>query len=273
MKTVTMINEKGGCGKSVTTLTLGCGLASRGYRVVIIDADEQGQVAVGLGLKREPGLFELLRRSKSWKDVLRPIAPEKFMPPGRALMTAGELLIVPSDEETGSLRFLLSGEPFHLKKRVDELKQAVDFVLIDTPPSGTLMHLLIYTATDYALYPTKLEFLNFAGLRQAGEHLQSANILRKGWNLPEVETLGIVPTMFRKGLTEHETNLRDLEADAGDTVWKPVTESGIWKESFSPVSNYTPPYAYAPRSPAAAQSLYIVDKTLAGVGVANVATA
>lgn len=273
MKVITLINEKGGCMKTLTTLTIGCGLAARGYRVVIVDADEQGQIAVGLGLAREPGLFELLKRSKSWKDVLRPIAPEKFMPPGRALMTAGELLIVPSDEETGSLRFLLSGEPFHLKRRIDELKQAVDFVLIDTPPSGTLMHLLIYTATDYALYPTKPEFFNFAGLRLAGEHLQSANMLRKGWGLTEVETLGIVPTMFRKGLTEHEANLKDLKADAGDLVWEPVTESGIWKESFSPVSNYTPPYGYAPHSPAARQALYMVDKTLAGVGVEHVATA
>lgn len=267
MKIITIISEKGGVMKTGLALTLGCGLAARGHRVLIVDCDEQGHVATGLGLQSEPGLFELLQRNKSWAEVARPVPPERFTPPGNALMSAtGSLLIVPSNEETGALRAILRPDAFQLRKRLQQLEGVIDYVLIDSPPSGTMMHLIIYTATDYALYPTKTEFLSFDGLIKAGTHLADANMLRKGWGLPPVEIIGIVPVMYRSAATEHKQNLADLRKEAGDTVWNPIAERIVWAEAFSPVSNYTPVYSHAPGTAAARDAYYLVNKLFETTG-------
>lgn len=267
MKIITIINEKGGVGKTSLTLTLGCGLAARGYRVLLVDCDEQGHIATGLGLQTEPGLFELLQRNKPWADVIRSIPPERFTPPGNSLMSAiGSLMIVPSNEETGALRAILRPDAFQLRKRLQQLEGIIDYVLIDSPPSGTMMHLIIYTATDYALYPTKTEFFSFDGLIKAGTHLADANMLRKGWGLPEVDIVGIVPMMYRNAATEHKQNLEDLRKEVGDKVWNPIAERIMWAEAFSPISNYTPVYSHAPGSAAAKDAYYLVAKLLETIG-------
>jgi len=131
------------------------------------------------------------------------------------------------------------------------------------------MHLIIYTATDYALYPTKTEFFSFDGLIKAGVHLADANTLRKGWGLPEVEIIGIIPMMYRSAATEHRQNLEDLRKEAGNKVWEPIAERIVWAEAFSPISNYTPVYSHAPGTPAGRDAWYLVDTLLSSVGDGN----
>lgn len=104
MKVIAIVNEKGGVAKTTTAVTVACGLAARRRRVVLIDTDEQGHVCRALGLAKAPGFFELMQRNKPWKDVLVPIPPEKFLAPGRARMSGGHLLIVPSDVETRAMQ-------------------------------------------------------------------------------------------------------------------------------------------------------------------------
>src|SRR5687767_11195126 len=103
MKVIGILNEKGGVGKTTLSVTLGCGLAAIGKRVMIVDTGEQGHGAVALGLAKAPGFFELMQRNARWKDVIVPIPPEKFLPPGKATMTGGTLMIVPSNIETRAL--------------------------------------------------------------------------------------------------------------------------------------------------------------------------
>lgn len=260
MKVIGILNEKGGVGKTTLTVTTACGLAALGKRVVIVDTGEQGHVAVALGLAKAPGFFELMQRNAQWKDVVIPIAPEKFLAPGRAAMTAGTLMIVPSNIETRALPMIMRPEQMTLRKRIEQLRDHVDYVLIDTDPAAGLLHLLIYTAVDYMLYPTKVEELSFDGLIEALAHLESANYVRGGHRLPPVETLGIVPTMYRSVALEHKSNLEHLRQHFGDKVWEPIAERTVWAEALAGVSGYTPVYAHAPGTPAAKEAWNFIKR-------------
>ncbi len=253
MKVYVYINEKGGVGKSLLSVTTACWLAARGKRVLIIDTDEQGHVATSLGYEKGPGLFDLLQRNRSWKNVLQQVEAERFMAVGEGF-TRGILTIVPSNIETRALPFAMRPEASLLARRLEQLETIIDYVIIDTAPAASLLHLLIYTAADYAIYPTKTEYLSFDGLVEAQSHLESANDFRMARRLPPVQIAGIIPNMFRRGTLEHETNLNELKAHYGELVWDEIALRMLWAESLSPASNYRPVYAYAPGSPAAAEA-------------------
>lgn len=264
MKVIAVVNEKGGVGKTVTAVTLMCGLAARHKRVIGMDFDEQGHVCRALGLSKSPGVFDLMQRNKPWADVLLTIPPEKFLPPGRAAMDSGHLLIVPGDIETRALPYTMRPDGLQLRKRIQQLENAVDYVVIDTGPAASLLHILIYSAADYILYPTKTEELSFDGLLEALGHLEGASAQRTAMHpaLPPVEVLGIIPTMFRSNSLEHKVNLKALQEAYGDLVWDSVAERTLWAESLASASGFTPVYAHAPSSPAARDAWKMIDRVL-----------
>lgn len=78
MKIITLLNEKGGVGKTTIATHIAAGLAVRGMRVLLVDADPQGHATVSLGLQKEPGLYDLLVRDATFKSVLRFIPPKAY---------------------------------------------------------------------------------------------------------------------------------------------------------------------------------------------------
>lgn len=260
MKVIGILNEKGGVGKTTLSVTLGCGLAALGKRVVIVDTGEQGHVAVALGLAKAPGFFELMQRDAPWKRVVVPILPEKFLAPGKSTREGGSLLIVPSNIETRALPLIMKASQMTLRKRIEQLQEQVDYVVIDSDPAAGLLHVLIYTAVDYMIYPTKVEELSFDGLLEAQAHLEEANYQRAGHRLSPVEILGIVPTLYRGVSLEHKTNLGHLRKHYGSTVWEPIAERAVWAEALAGTSNYTPVYAHAPGSPAAKEAWEFINR-------------
>ncbi len=260
MKVLLYINEKGGVGKTTLAITTACGLAARGNRVVLIDTDEQGHVARGLGFEKEPMLFELLQRNRPWSEVLRQVPAEKFLPPGSSTRQGGQLLILPSNVETRALPYTMRPDGLQLRKRIEQLASAIDYVVIDTGPSASLIHLVIYSAADYVIYPTKTEELSFDGLVEALGHLDSANAVRGSNHLPPIAVLGIVPTMFRTRVLEHETNLKSLREVYGDQVWEPIAERAVWAEALAGASGYVPVYAHAPNTPAALEANLLIQR-------------
>jgi chromosome partitioning protein len=78
MHVITLLNEKGGVGKTTLATHIGAGLAVRGLRVIIIDADPQGHATVSLGMQRKPGLYDLLVRDASFTSVLQQVPHETY---------------------------------------------------------------------------------------------------------------------------------------------------------------------------------------------------
>jgi chromosome partitioning protein len=254
MKALTLINEKGGVGKTTIAVHLAAGLAIRGYRVVLADADPQGHATVSLGLKKTPGLYDLLVRGAPFREVLRPVSHECYGVPGYPVK--GQLYVVPSNVETRSIPIQIS-DAFTVADRFHELDSLVDVVVFDTSPTPSLLHGSIYLATDAIVYPTKCEFLSFDGLVESFAHREMIQATRANWGLGKLEIMGIVPTMFRASTLVHQENLNKLRTKYGDLVWPEISMRTSWAEA-STVGQLV--YRYAPDSGAARDAWNIVSR-------------
>jgi len=254
MKTLTLLNEKGGVGKTTLTVHIAAGLALQGYRVLVVDADPQGHASVALGVKRAPGLYNLLVRTATYKDVLVSIPPEVYQLPNGN--TEGSLWIVPSNEETRVIPMLVS-DSMLLLRQLQGLQNAFDVVLIDTSPTPSLLHSMIYIATDAIVYPTECEYLSIDGLAQSLRHRDELQKIRNQWGFQPLDIMGIVPTKYRASTLLHTNNLEKLRKNFGDKVWGPLALATIWGEASA---MRRPVFQLAPESKAAQEMWAIVNK-------------
>src|SRR5688572_23347392 len=156
-KVITYLNEKGGVGKTTTVAATACQLAYMGYNVCIIDTDTQGHVAVRLKREPEDGFYALMQ-GRSWRDVLRPIEQSYY-----GGKTEQPLLwIVPSAAATRELDNNLNARA--LIKRLDEVRQAFDFILFDTSPRLGAIHAALFAASDFILIPSECTTLSVRGV-------------------------------------------------------------------------------------------------------------
>lgn len=247
MKTFTVLNEKGGTGKTTVAITAAAGLASRGKEVLVVDADEQGHATLALGEHKYPGLYDLLVRDAAYSDVLRAVDPAKYGGVGRSHM-----YLIGSNVETRSIASLI-GDAFLMKTRLAELAHTFDYCIIDTSPTPSLLHGAIYLATNHILYPTELEFLSFDGLAESLKRLQASERLHQSG----IQIAGIVPNKYRSTTLEHRDNLAALREKFGDMVWDPIPQSIVWAET----ARYaTPIFVHAPNHDAALAAWEIIDR-------------
>ncbi len=256
MKVITLLNEKGGVAKTTMAIHAAAGLAIKGYRVVIIDADAQGHATIALGRQKEPGFYDLIVRDAPFDQVLRRISPERYATREMMENMRGDLLLVPSNVETRSISQNIS-DAFAVLKRVMQLREAIDFVIFDTSPTPSLTHASIYMATDAIVMPTKLEAWSFDGLRESMAHKDQFQPIRQQYGLGAIKLYGIVPTLYRRGTLEQETNLEVLRERFGDKVWDPIPMRTIWSEAATAKRTV---FSLAPQSKTAADAWRFVNK-------------
>lgn len=256
MLVITLINEKGGVGKTTIATHIACGLAARGQKVVVLDGDPQGHATIRMGHKKAPALYDLLVRDGEWTNAVRAVKPERFGIPGERL-PSGKLWVVPSNVETRNIASSISDADI-LAMRLDELKDMVDVVIIDTSPTPSLLHGAFYTATDLVIYPTKLTFTSFDGLVESIHRRMAADKARlERWGLPPIHVAGIVPVEYRSGTVEQQRNLEALKKEFGDLVWNPIPQRTIWTESESTA---LPVYSLDPNGDAAGDVWELIDR-------------
>ena len=204
-KTIAIINQKGGVGKTTTAVTLGAGLAKEGKRTLIVDLDAQGNVAIALGVDKGDGLYRLLFGSQS----------KAITPSGRA-----RLDLVVSDKSTVEVKQRLTGMNFRevqLKAVLDKLT-GYDAIILDTAPSLDILQVGALVACTHFLIPVALDHLAVVG---AGDALATTaglkNIGRFGG-----EFLGILPQMWERTTTESHEQLRILAEQYSRLVWPPI---------------------------------------------------
>lgn len=259
MKIVTLVNEKGGVGKTTLATHIAAGMALYGYRVMIIDADAQGHATFSLGLKKEAGLYDLLVRDANFEQVVRQVDPAVYAPPGETVR--GSLIAVPSNVETRTISGAVGDNLLLVHERLSELEGMIDYVVIDTSPTPSLLHGMIYVATDAIVYPTELETLSLDGLAESIRHKANANITRQGLGKPSIEVAGVQPTMYRV-TNAHDDNLQMLLKQFGRFTWPAIPQRTIWVERA--LKNQML-YRFAPGDEATAHAWALTERVLKGV--------
>lgn len=233
---LSIANQKGGVGKTTTAINLGASLAVLGKRVLLVDMDSQGNASTGLGIARSD-------REVSSYDVLMGTAT---LPQAIVQTTIRNLDIVPATADLSSVDIELAAE----RSRVGRLRAAFesgavagyDFVLLDCPPSLSLLTVNSLVASDAVLVPLQCEFFALEGITQLLRTIAEV----RGSSNSHLKTQGVVLTMYdqRNNLTA------DVEADVrenlGDLVFRTVIPRNV-RLSEAP-SHGVPALVYDPRS-------------------------
>jgi len=234
MKVITLTNEKGGVGKTTMALHIAAGLALMNKRVLLIDSDPQGHVAHQLKMKDYGALYRLLIQDEEWKTVLR--EPE-FARWGGKLATSGRLLVLQSNIETRGIP-MMTGNTRLLRERLVELDGVLDYVVIDTPPTASMLQAMVFAATDYVLFPTLCESLSLDGLAKSTFHVQEQNEARPEHGLSgEAVLMGVIPTMVNMQTAAHCHGIDLLEEHFtkkygnSNLIWTPFAQRTIWREA------------------------------------------
>ncbi len=263
MKVITLLNEKGGVGKTTLATHVAAGLAIRGYRVVLADADPQGQAGSLMGLPKEAGFYNLLVREAEFLDVLRFVKPDQYSAEG----AQGELYVLPGNIETRVIP-QVNPNPFIIRQRFDELNGWADVVVFDTSPTPSIIHTAIYMATDSVLLPTTPAFLGLDGISHSIMHQDNAQTMRRENQLDDVNRLGIIPTMFRSGTVAHDVAMQQLVKAFKRNLWPAVPLRTVF-EGAAMVGQLL--YKFAPQDETTTDVLgALVDRVELGMGLKDV---
>lgn len=209
MKTIAIVNNKGGQGKTTTAVSLGAAWAIRGQRVLLVDFDPQASATAALGIEPKESditIAEVMEGTASIVQAILPTSTEGLdLVPARQSLAEANLYLVQK-----------IGREARLKKELARFRGQYQFCLIDCPPSTSLLTVNAIVAAQYVLIPVTPDFLSMKGLAQLQDILGEIRA-----NLDaDVRVLGILPTMvdYRKGATREALEI--LRASFGDLVFK-----------------------------------------------------
>ena len=182
---ISVANQKGGVGKTTTTVNLGAALAFEGKKVLLIDIDAQGNATSGLGVKKAEvteDIYDVLVNETSIKEIICDTTRENLDIAPATIQLAGAEIELTS----------MMARETRLKNSIKEVEKDYDFILIDCPPS--LGHLTInaFTASHSILIPVQCEYYALEGLSQL---LNTVRLVQKHFN-PELRIEGVLLTMY-----------------------------------------------------------------------------
>lgn len=210
-KVIAITNQKGGVGKTTTTVNLGTGLANLGHRVLLIDADPQGSLTVSLGIKN-PDELEV-----SLTTMMDAVIRDKVIPGGGILETPEGVDLIPSNIELSGMETSLvntMSREFVLKSYVDSLRRSYDYILIDCMPSLGMMTINALVAADSVIIPSQPNFLSAKGLNLL---LHSVSKVKRTIN-PKLKIDGILLTMVDSRTNNARNVIEALREGVGQNI-------------------------------------------------------
>lgn len=211
-KVIAITNQKGGVGKTTTTVNLGVGLAKTGKRVLLIDADPQGSLTVSLGIKTPDEL------PVSLATVMQDVIEDKDTPEGSGIIRHEEGVdLLPSNIELSGLEvslFNTMSRESILKGYLDGIKQKYDYVLIDCMPSLGMMTVNALVAADSVIIPSQPNFLSTKGLNLL---MRSIARIKKQIN-PKLRIDGILLTMVDNRTNNAKAIIASLRSSVGESI-------------------------------------------------------
>ena len=233
-KIISVANQKGGVGKTTTTINLSTMLAKKGKKVLLIDADPQGNATSGVGAEKEVeySTYDILVSDVEMVQALeKTIIKNLLVCPSNINLAGAEVELVS----------MMSREQ-RLKEKLEEIKDKFDYILIDCPPSLGLITLNAFTASDSVLIPVQCEYYALEGL---GQLLNTVNLVKKHLN-KNLEVEGALLTMYDARTNLSNQVVKEVKKYFGDKVYKTVIPRNV---RLSEAPSYGMPITeYDPRS-------------------------
>ena len=181
---ISVTNQKGGVGKTTSSVNIAYYLAKAGKKTLLIDFDPQGNATSGLGVDKQTlkyTMSDVVKNEKALKEIILPsVHKNLFLAPATPHLANTEVELSQAE-----------GRFTRLKQAVDSL-ESYEYIIIDSPPSLSLLTVNGLIAANYVLLPVQAEFYALEGL---GQLLETMKIIRKGMN-PTLELIGVLPTMM-----------------------------------------------------------------------------
>lgn len=182
---IAIANQKGGVGKTTTSINLSASLAAKGKKVLVIDTDPQGNTTSGFGIEKnelENTIYELILGECSIRDcIISNIIKNVSVVPSNVNLAAAEIELIGVDKKE-----------YILKNEVDYVKNDYDFIIIDCPPSLNMLTINSMTTADSVLVPIQCEYYALEGLSQL---MHTIDLVKERLN-PNLEMEGVVFTMY-----------------------------------------------------------------------------
>lgn len=210
-RVISIANQKGGVGKTTTSVNLGAALAEAGNRVLVIDLDPQGNATSGLGIQHrdlEGSVYDVIINDKSLEDCTEPTAVRNlFVVPATIDLAGAEIELVPA-----------FSREMKLKKAIKEVTDDYDYVLIDCPPSLGLLTVNALAASDDVIVPVQCEYYALEGLMQL---LKNVGLVKNNLN-EKLNVRGILLTMFDARTKLSEQVASEVINNSGVKVYSTV---------------------------------------------------
>lgn len=248
MKTLIFTNQKGGTGKTTSALSVAAGLSRKGYEVLLVDLDPQGNATTAAGItpdEEDATVYEVLKGAAEAADAIR---------------TAGGYDLIPTDIRQSGADIELAtapGRDFILREALEGVRNAYDYIVLDSPPSLGVVTLMGLTAADGVVITLKADYLALNGVAQLKDTI---DLVRRRLN-PRLEVTGVLLTFYddRKNL-DRQIAAQAEEGFPGKVFKTRISQAVALAEAPAAGRDI---FAYKPTSKAAEQYAALTDEVIA----------
>ncbi len=246
---IAIANQKGGVGKTTTSINLSASLAEKGKKVLVIDTDPQGNTTSGFGVDKndlEDTIYELILGECSIEDcIIKDVVKNVSILPSNVNLAAAEIELIGVERKE-----------YILKKEVDWVKDQYDFIIIDCPPSLNALTINALTTADSVLVPIQCEYYALEGLSQL---IHTVNLVKERLN-PDLEMEGVVFTMYDSRTNLSMQVVENVKNHLNQTVYNTLIPRNI---RLAEAPSYGQPInIYDPRSAGAEAYMKLAEEVI-----------